>query len=177
MTAKLVASTAESLCRVRAAKVGPRLFEIAQFARKDFHRPSLVDSALPRQRDLAVRVPIEEREGFDDDRNGSVKFGAGALQNVPLLPRGAVERITGEREGDPRSAIDENSPALAYQRSSWTLSCSIDERFGSPSQIATNPPPEGLSTTFRIASRTTSAMLRPVRRAAARSASSSSLRR
>jgi len=52
-----------------------------------------------------------------------------------------------------------------------------DVRFGSPSQMATEPAAWGLSTIFRIASRMSSAILRPERAAAMLSASSSSLRR
>jgi hypothetical protein len=41
--------------------------------------------------------------------------------------------------GDPSPAVDENRFPSAHQRSSRTLSCSMDVYFGSPFQMATGP--------------------------------------
>ena len=60
------------LVQVRAAKIIPRLFQVAQLAREDPHGSRLADGILPRQRYIAVCIAIEEREGFDDDGNWEV---------------------------------------------------------------------------------------------------------
>src|SRR5271157_3115804 len=86
------------LVQVRAAKIIPRLFQVAQLAREDPHGSRLADGILPRQRYIAVCIAIEEREGFDDDGNGGMKPSAGSLQNVPLLSRGGMERIADKRK-------------------------------------------------------------------------------
>jgi hypothetical protein len=164
------------LVQVGAPKVGPRLFQVAQLAGKNSYCSVLIYSLSPRQRHVAVGVAIEECERFNDDRDRRVEFRARALQHVPLLSRRRVQRIAQQRKSYPRPAIDEDRLSLPHQVSSWTLSCSTDERLGSPSQIPTGPA-TGLRTILRIASRTKSATLRPDRAAALRSASSSSLRR
>ena len=69
-------------------------------------------------------------------------------------------------------AVDKNRLPVPHQ----ALSCSMDARFGSPSQMATEPVACGLSTTWRVASRTSSAMLHADRAAAAACLSRARLR-
>ena len=73
-----------------------------------------------------------------------MKPSAGSLQNVPLLSRGGMERIADKRKRDPRAAVDKNARRGASALVMDDV-CSIDERFGSPSQIATNPPLDGFN--------------------------------
>ena len=94
--------------QIRASKVVPRLFQIAQLAGKDFYRASLINGVFPRQRHVSIGVAIEERECLDDDGNGGMKLCPCAMKQVPLFPRLWMERIAGQSQGYPRAAVDEN---------------------------------------------------------------------
>ena len=48
-----------------AAKVLPRLFQIAQFASENVHSRALLNRFLPRKCHLPVGVPVQKREGLD----------------------------------------------------------------------------------------------------------------
>src|SRR6266481_5578850 len=130
------------LVQVRAPEVFQRLVEIAQLAGKDPHRAGSVDRLPPRQRHVAVGIALQEGERFDYDGNGRVKSGASPMQDFPLLASLPVKRVTRKGEGDPGSAVDEGGFAVPHQGSSWTVSCSIDGRRGSPFHIATGPAAE-----------------------------------
>ena len=118
MMAKLVASTADSLCSSGAAKILPRLFQIAQFARENVNPRALLDRFLPGKRHLPVGVPIQKREGLDHDGNRGVQPSAGPLQQVPLLARLPVQRVARQSQCDPSAAVDEDRLALPHQSSS-----------------------------------------------------------
>ena len=75
------------LVQIRASKIFPRLFQVAQLAWKNPYRAGLVDSFLPCQRDIPTGVTIEKCECLDDYGNGTVKFRAHSAQQLPLLSR------------------------------------------------------------------------------------------
>ena len=75
------------LVQIRASKIFPRLFQVAQLAWKNPYRAGLVDSFLPCQRDISIGVTIEKCECLDDYGNGTVKFRAHSAQQLPLLSR------------------------------------------------------------------------------------------
>ena len=164
------------LAQLRAAKILPRLFQIAQLAGKNLDCPWLIDRFSPRQSHITIGVPIEKRERLDDNRNRGVKLGARALQPFPLLPRPHMKRSLASASAMHAAPSIKIVPLRATVRRDCCRARSMSAS-ALPSQIATGPATWGFSTTVRIASRTKSATLRPDRAAALRSASRSSLRR
>jgi hypothetical protein len=106
------------LVQVRAPEVFPRLRQIAQFAGQNLDRAGLMDRIFPCQRYVPVGIAFEESECLDNNRDGGVKFRAGSMQGIPLLPGLRVQRITRKRKGDPRAAIDEHRLPLPHHGSS-----------------------------------------------------------
>ena len=118
MIAKLVASTADNLCRSARRKVFPRSLQIAQVADKNLEGVQPVYRLFPRQRHIPSGVAVEKRECLDDDRNRGVQPGAGSEQQFPLLPRPRMQRVARQRQSDPRAAVDEDRLALPHHGSS-----------------------------------------------------------
>ena len=118
MIAKLVASTADNLCRSRTPEIFPRSLQIAQVAGKDVESARPGYRVFPRQRHIPVGVAIEKGECLNDNRNGGVQPGAGRTQQVPLFPRLRMQRVSRQRQGDPRPAVDEDRFALSDHGSS-----------------------------------------------------------
>src|SRR5579859_6281205 len=103
---------------VATSKVGPRLLKVAQLAGENLYEAGLVDRLLPRQRDIPVGIALKECECLDDDRNGSMELCTGAVQSMPPLRCLLVQRISRQRKGDPRPAINESCLPLPHQGSS-----------------------------------------------------------
>ena len=80
--------------QVCASKVFPRLLQITQLTGKDFYGAGLIDGILPHQRHVPIGIAIEKCECLDENGNGGMKFRACTLQQVPLLSRLRVERVS-----------------------------------------------------------------------------------
>lgn len=98
---------------------------------------------------------LHNREAGRIDSGEFVQVGA-----PKVLPRLLEIAQLVKAPGDLGPAVDENRLPLPHQGSSWTLSCSMEVRRDSPSQMATGPATCGLSTVLRIASRTSCGTLR-----------------
>jgi hypothetical protein len=98
---------------------------------------------LPCQRDIPIGITIEKCECLDDHGNGTVKFRACSAQQAPTTL--ALANVLGPVRERGRSKPQSTKTA-------------------SPCRISARRERYGLSTIFRIASRTSSAILRPDRR-------------
>jgi hypothetical protein len=167
--AKLVASTADSVCRSARRKYSHdcsksgsshgRIFTVPGSEMDSFRFNATSRLAL-RSRNMNVSI-ITGRCGASPLLR--------AIHSTALAPVRAEGSVTGPGRSMPGGRRKPPRPG-AYQGSSRTVSCSKDVRLGWPSQISTGPLADGWSTTFRIASRIRSATLGPERAATSRRA-------
>ena len=94
--------------QVATPEIFPRSLQIAQTTGKDVESARPGYQVFPRQRHIPVGVAIEKGECLNDNRNGGVQPGAGRTQQIPLFPRLRMQRVSRQRQGDPRPAVDED---------------------------------------------------------------------
>ncbi len=104
--------------QVGTPEIFPRSLQITQVAGKDVESARPGHRVFPRQRHIPVGVAIEKGKCLNDNRNGGVQPGAGRTQQVPLFPRLRMQRVSRQRQGDPRPAVDEDRFALSDHGSS-----------------------------------------------------------
>ena len=97
MIAKLVASTADSLCRFARRKYSQDCSK-SPGSQGGFDGAGFVYALLPCQRHLSVGVAIEKCECLEDHRDGSVKLRARSVEQVPVFASLLVERTPRARE-------------------------------------------------------------------------------